>query len=70
MAFRETITTAAKFDFLHKKQSGGSGQYARVVGELIPMEGDEVRVYMACVESVHCVCVCVCVCVESIDCVR
>eukprot|EP00056_Hartaetosiga_gracilis_P012827 m.206420 g.206420 ORF g.206420 m.206420 type:complete len:735 (-) comp13756_c0_seq1:5683-7887(-) len=41
VAFRETIEQPAKFDYLHKKQSGGSGQYARVIGEIVPMTGDE-----------------------------
>ena len=30
VAFRETITKAYEADYTHKKQSGGSGQFARV----------------------------------------
>ena len=30
VAYRETISRAAEIDYTHKKQSGGSGQYARV----------------------------------------
>ena len=30
VAYRETITRAADIDYTHKKQSGGSGQFARV----------------------------------------
>jgi len=36
--FRETITSRAEFNYLHKKQSGGSGQFARVIGYIEPME--------------------------------
>ena len=30
VAYRETITREADIDYTHKKQSGGSGQFARV----------------------------------------
>jgi elongation factor G len=34
--YRETITRAAEFDYTHKKQTGGHGQYARVAGRIQP----------------------------------
>ncbi|KAN0137569.1 P-loop containing nucleoside triphosphate hydrolase protein [Lactarius tabidus] len=37
VAFRETITERAEFAYTHKKQSGGAGQYARVIGHVEPM---------------------------------
>lgn len=36
VAYRESISTSAQFDYIHKKQTGGAGQYARVVGFLEP----------------------------------
>ncbi|KAG2224549.1 hypothetical protein INT45_004394 [Circinella minor] len=41
VAFRETITQPAKFNYTHKKQSGGAGQFGRVMGNLEPMTTDE-----------------------------
>eukprot|EP01098_Paradermamoeba_levis_P004596 TRINITY_DN1963_c0_g1_i4.p1 TRINITY_DN1963_c0_g1~~TRINITY_DN1963_c0_g1_i4.p1 ORF type:complete len:379 (-),score=123.87 TRINITY_DN1963_c0_g1_i4:419-1555(-) len=40
VAFRETITRRADFNYLHKKQSGGAGQYAKVCGYLEPIQTD------------------------------
>ncbi|XP_073673560.1 elongation factor G, mitochondrial [Garra rufa] len=40
VAFRETVTSAVPFDFTHKKQSGGSGQYGKVIGVLEPLDAE------------------------------
>jgi elongation factor G len=40
VAYRETISTRVDFHYTHKKQTGGSGQYARVAGFAEPFEGD------------------------------
>jgi elongation factor G len=37
VAYRETITRIADVDYTHKKQTGGSGQYARVKMRFAPM---------------------------------
>ena len=41
VAYRETITQEAEIDYTHKKQSGGSGQFARVKLVLSPTEPGE-----------------------------
>ena len=38
--YRETICGKHSFNYLHKKQSGGAGQYARVIGYVEPMNED------------------------------
>jgi elongation factor G len=37
VAFRETIGVAVPFSYTHKKQTGGSGQFAKVMGQMEPI---------------------------------
>jgi elongation factor G len=39
VAYRETIRTTAEYDYTHKKQTGGSGQYARAKLRVEPVPG-------------------------------
>jgi len=41
VAYRETIRNIAEADYTHKKQTGGSGQYARVKLRVEPLESGE-----------------------------
>ena len=41
VAYRETITKPTTIDYTHKKQSGGAGQFAKVVMDFEPLEKGE-----------------------------
>ncbi|MFZ5892645.1 MAG: elongation factor G [Myxococcota bacterium] len=45
VAYRETITQRSEIAYTHKKQTGGSGQFARVNGFIEPLPPDAVETY-------------------------
>jgi len=45
VSYREAPTIESKFNYRHKKQTGGSGQYAHVIGRLIPLTQDDESTY-------------------------
>jgi elongation factor G len=40
VSYREAPTRATAYDYKHKKQTGGSGQYAHIIGHLEPLPDD------------------------------
>lgn len=45
VAYREAISQRAEFNYTHKKQTGGSGQYGRVAGYIEPIPEEENKDY-------------------------
>ena len=41
VAYRETIKETVEFNHVHKKQTGGAGQYAAIRGKLVPLLGED-----------------------------
>ncbi len=41
VAYREAISRRAEFNYTHRKQTGGSGQYGRVAGYVDPLENGD-----------------------------
>jgi len=40
VAFKETLLEPVEYDYWHRKQSGGRGEYARVIGHMEPLSAD------------------------------
>jgi elongation factor G len=41
--YKETISQRASFEYTHKKQSGGAGQYAKVIGYIEPLSEEDIK---------------------------
>ncbi len=45
VAYRETITKSVEYEYTHKKQTGGAGQFAKVMGTFNPLPVEEEKHY-------------------------
>jgi elongation factor G len=45
VSYREAPTKAAEYNYKHKKQTGGSGQYAHIVGKFEPLPEDSPEIF-------------------------
>lgn len=50
--FRETLTQRGEINYTHKKQSGGSGQFARIIGFMEPLADAGDKIYEFADETV------------------
>ncbi len=46
VSYREAPTKEVEYDYKHKKQTGGSGQYAHVKGKLVPLPEDSEELFV------------------------
>src|SRR6187397_1543811 len=46
VSYREAPTRVAEFNYKHKKQTGGSGQFAHIVGRLEPLPQDSEETFI------------------------
>jgi elongation factor G len=46
VSYREAPTKGTAYDYKHKKQSGGSGQFAHIIGHLEPLPEDEPEIFI------------------------
>ncbi|AET37746.1 Mef1p Ecym_1525 [Eremothecium cymbalariae DBVPG len=53
VSYRESIQASSDFDYTHKKQSGGAGQFGRVIGTLSSIEGSSENKFETAIVGGH-----------------